>query len=78
MPTHQAYLARRAAGLCPSCGGGREDAFTLCRGCRRHLREQKRQRTARGICIACPSKLDRPGTRCTACVEKLKLSLAIA
>lgn len=65
-----------AEGLCSACHGPREDPdFRQCRRCRRLKAKQAKDRMAAknaiGLCGRCPNDLDRDGTLCCACVDKI-------
>lgn len=68
------YQERLAAGLCPWCGGKRDQHTNLCSGCAEtHARRTKlsRQRRAdRGICATCKNKV-KSGRYCEVCKPKV-------
>lgn len=68
---------QKRLGLCPTCGGKREDADRVtCRNCRRRkslnntLRREKRARE--GLCVVCGAPLDKRAGRltCEDCLQK--------
>lgn len=77
------YAARKAAGLCPKCGGEREPGFVKCKKCRaadairsRKYKQARRPETNtprgdNGICYWCNKAPSIPGKRlCVDCMAK--------
>lgn len=53
--THKTYHRRRAAGLCPECGGKRDTNYLVCSTCLDKRRERRLKRIADGLCTVCGS-----------------------
>lgn len=73
------YAQRKAAGLCPGCGGGKTDTkYALCRYCRitaRQIRSQSYEELKReGKCVQCRVKeiTVAGSSRCEDCKAKLR------
>lgn len=43
MPTYKQYHARLSSGLCPECGGQRDDSYIICSHCRRYHNTMSRK-----------------------------------
>ena len=75
MPSERTYSLRRAAGLCPYCGGQRDESGRIaCKQCRDKEKRRDSKRYAEAVkarkCVLCGKPVDDFYVNCAACRAK--------